>query len=143
MRYKGGGVKNLGKSRYVLYGRSLTFHLLDQISNNIHRWKGIVKTYKMSQHLLENSNPFCQKSLKTTKKLTILYKSSRTSLKLCSLESLDLLLSSYTPYRGWPELRFRHYFPLNEKSLKNKIEKTKFSMNFVTFLILDLQVSLI
>ncbi len=62
----------------------------------------------------------------------------RTSLKLYSLESLDHLLSSYTPNRGWPELRFRRYLPLNGKSINQNIEKTRFLqvlMNFATFLI--------
>ncbi len=97
----------------------------------------------MSQYLLENSKLFCQKSLKTNKKwsfynVNFSVAAGFRGTKLWPLESLLIVLSSYTPCRGVRNLRFSRYLSLNEKIPKLLYEKFRFLSFltlFVTFLL--------
>ncbi len=93
----------------------------------------------MNHYLLENSKPFCQKSLKTNKKwsfsnVDFSVAAGFRGSKLCPLESLFILLSSYTPCRGVRNLRFSRYLSLNEKIPKLLYEKFWF-LSFLTFFV--------
>ncbi len=96
----------------------------------------------MSHFLLENSKPFCQKSLKCNKiwsfyNVNFSVAAGSRGSKLWPLESLLILLSSYTPCRGVRNLRFSCYLSLNEKIPKLLYEKFKF-LSFLTFFIIFL-----
>ncbi len=80
---------------------------------------------------------FCQKSLKTNTKWSFYNVNFSVAAgfrgsKLWPLESLLILLSSYTPYRGVRNLRFSCYLRLNEKIPNLLYEKFRF-FKFLAF----------